>query len=73
MKTYKKWTQEELDYIKNNYQKIKDKDLAIFLTEKSGFTVTINMVRRQRRNLGTEKQRGRIKNEKNICADSSVS
>lgn len=72
MKKYKRWTKEELDYIRENYQKHKDKELAVMLSEKFGSEVTIDMLRRQRRNIGTKKNRGRMKNEDNIRSDSIV-
>lgn len=73
MKKYKRWTTEELDYIRENYQKHKDKELAKMLSEKFGSEVTIDMLRRQRRNIGTKKKRGRLKNEDNIRSDSIIS
>lgn len=72
MKKYKRWTKEELDYIRENYQQHKDKELAKMLSEKFGADVTINMLRRQRRNMGTAKPRGRMKNETNIRSDSII-
>lgn len=61
MKKYKRWTKEELDYIRENYQQHKDKELAKMLSERFESNVTIDMLRRQRRNMGTSKPRGRLK------------
>lgn len=59
MKQYKKWSQEELDCIASSHSNLKDKELAQLLSEKTGHSVTVNMVRRQRRKLSLSKPRGR--------------
>ena len=61
MKKYKKWKIEELNYIKKNFEKIKDKDLVSLFNKKFGSEITIDMLRRQRRKLGARKTRGRLK------------
>lgn len=53
MKKYKKWTKKELDFIAENCDKVKDSELAQYLC------VTVDMIRRQRRNLKIRKKRGR--------------
>lgn len=59
-KTYKKWTQSELEFINNNREML-DKDLAVKLSEMTGQEITTPMVRRQRRKFGFKKGRGRPK------------
>lgn len=59
MSTYKKWTDSEIDYIRNNHTIICDEMLACKLTEITGQNVTTAMVRRQRRKLNLSKPRGR--------------
>jgi hypothetical protein len=59
-KTYKKWTKEEVEFIVNNSKTMKDKQIASYLDKIDGSrTVTIGMVRRQRRKMRVSKPRGR--------------
>lgn len=59
-RTYKKWTQTELEFISNNSGKMKDEELAAYLNKiGDGQDVTVGMVRRQRRKLSIVKPRGR--------------
>lgn len=57
-KTYKKWSQNDIQFIVDNKNML-DKDVAAKLTEMSGQTITPSMVRRQRRKSGVTKKRGR--------------
>tara|TARA_B100000085_G_C18424025_1_gene463938 strand:+ start:247 stop:462 length:216 start_codon:yes stop_codon:yes gene_type:complete len=59
MKKYKKWSKEELCYISENCNKMKDRELATLLSEKNGYEITVDMLRRQRRKLKIRKKRGR--------------
>lgn len=59
MATYKKWTESELDFIRNNQQLLSDDELAAKLGQMTGGSVTTAMVRRQRRKLGIQKPKGR--------------
>ena len=59
MATYKKWTDSEIDYIRNNHSIICDEQLAAKLSEITGQTVSTAMIRRQRRKLNLSKPRGR--------------
>lgn len=61
MGTYKKWSEPELQYIKDNLISFSDLELANKLSEMTGETVTYGMVRRQRRKIGVVKPRGRRK------------
>lgn len=69
MKKYKKWSREELDFILNNCQKIKDKDLAVLLSEKFNTAITVDMLRRQRRKLELKKNRGRPRKCKEVLSE----
>lgn len=59
-KTYKKWTKEELEFVANNAKNMKDEEIAQYLNKIDGSrTITVGMVRRQRRKLAIVKPRGR--------------
>lgn len=60
-KTYKKWADSDLDFIKNNYDKMTDKEMSETLTKISGQSISISMIRRQRRKLQLGRKRGRPK------------
>lgn len=66
MATYKKWTDTEIDYIRNNHSIICDELLASKLSEITGQTVSTAMIRRQRRKLNLSKPRGRPSKNKSI-------
>jgi len=59
-KNYKKWTQSDIQFILDNHNML-DKDVAVKLSQITGENITANMVRRQRRKSGIQKQRGRPK------------
>lgn len=59
MKKYKRWSSEELQFIRENCESIKDKELAEILSEGTPAMVTVDMIRRQRRKLQIRKKRGR--------------
>lgn len=59
MLKYKKWTAEEIEFIRNNHNELKDEELAVKLSEKFNIAVTTSMIRRQRRKLSLTKRRGR--------------
>jgi len=59
MASYKKWLQNELDFIKNNCNILCDEALAAKLSEMTGQNVSTSMVRRQRRKLSISKPKGR--------------
>jgi len=61
MATYKRWSDAELHYIKDNIANFSDNDLAKKLSEMTGENVTTGMIRRQRRKLNIAKPRGRRK------------
>ena len=59
MGNYKKWTDVEIDYIKQHHNTVADEDLAQKLSQLSSQSVTTAMIRRQRRKLHLSKPRGR--------------
>lgn len=59
MAIYKKWTDTETDFIKNNHQLLCDEILAAKLSQMTGENISTAMVRRQRRKLLLKKSRGR--------------
>jgi hypothetical protein len=70
MSEYKTWKQEEILFITENYEKIKDKELAEKLSIITGENITISMIRRQRRKLKLCKKRGRPFKKKHPQVDS---
>ena len=59
MATYKKWSETEIDYIRNNHNITPDEELASKLSQMTNQNVTTAMIRRQRRKLKLSKPRGR--------------
>lgn len=66
MATYKKWSDAELGYIRDNISVLSDDELANKLSVMTGENITTGMIRRQRRKLGIVKARGRRKKIKNV-------
>jgi hypothetical protein len=63
-KTYKKWSEAELNFIRENSNSMKDVELAVRLSQITGNTdISVAMVRRQRRKLNLAKTRGRRTNK----------
>lgn len=56
---YKKWSENEKEFILNNHEVMDDKALASKLSEISGNLISVQMVRRQRKRLNINKGRGR--------------
>lgn len=61
MANYKKWSEAEIQYIKDNLSVLSDSELASKLSGMTGENITYGMIRRQRRKLGVQKARGRKK------------
>jgi hypothetical protein len=59
MGSYKKWSDAEVQFVKDNLNVLADGVLANKLSEMTGETISQAMVRRQRRKLGVNKPRGR--------------
>lgn len=71
MGTYKKWTDAEVGFIRDNISLMSDGELANKLSSMTGENITYGMIRRQRRKLGVNKPRGRRK--KNAIANNQES
>ena len=54
-----KWTLEDKQFIKDHASNVKDKDLAIKLSERNQRIVSIDAVRKLRQRLGIIKKSGR--------------
>lgn len=63
MANYKKWSEAETQYIKDNLGIFSDSELAAKLSNMTGENITYGMIRRQRRKLGVQKARGRRKKD----------
>ena len=62
--SYRKWSEDELQFIRDNSGNMKDEELSIKLNEVTGSNdITVAMVRRQRRKLNITKTRGRRTNK----------
>jgi hypothetical protein len=63
-KNYKRWNEAELNFIRENSNSMKDSEMAQKLGSISGdSSITVAMVRRQRRKLNMAKTRGRRTNK----------
>jgi hypothetical protein len=58
--TYKKWTNTDKEFIKNNCFNMSDDELALRLSQLNNSEISVAMVRTQRRKLGIQKKRGRF-------------
>jgi hypothetical protein len=61
-KKYKKWREEDIEFIKNNGPNMPDNTVAMILSKITGYQISTDMVRAQRRKLKIVKNRGRKKN-----------
>lgn len=61
MANYKKWTDAEKSFIRDNIANYSDNDLAAKLSQITGENISTAMIRRQRRKFGVVKPRGRKK------------
>lgn len=66
MGNYKKWSDAETGFIRDNISSLSDAELASKLSGMTGENITYGMVRRQRRKLGIVKPRGRRKKVRDI-------
>ena len=55
----RKWSEKDLQYIRENAGILKDRELAAELTNRSGRAVTLGAVRKMRQRMGIEKKSGR--------------
>lgn len=65
MANYKKWTDSELVFVRENHERMNDLELSAKLSQITGQNISTAMVRRQRRKLNIKKQRGRPAKNKN--------
>jgi hypothetical protein len=68
--TYKKWTNEDKEFIKNNSNHMGDDELALKLSQLTSYSISVAMIRTQRRKLGIKKNRGRLSKKSNISIGS---
>lgn len=54
-----KWSENEKTFVRENAHRMKDKDIAKILTERSGREVSLQAVRKMRQKLGVKKKSGR--------------
>lgn len=59
MASYKKWTEAEINFIRDNHETMPDEHIAAKLSQISSENITTTMIRRQRRKLKIKKERGR--------------
>ena len=64
MRSYKKWTDAEIQFVNDNLTLLSDEQLASKLSAMTGENISMGMVRRQRRKLGVQKKRGRPRKHK---------
>lgn len=69
MATYKKWSDAEKTFIRDNVSLLSDQELAEKLSNMTGETISIAMVRRQRRKFGVVKPRGRRAKNKSLSTE----
>jgi hypothetical protein len=69
MASYKRWNEAELKFIADNISQFSDEEMAKKLSEMTGENITYGMIRRQRRKLGVNKNRGR---RKKVALDNSI-
>ena len=61
MRNYKKWSDAEKNFIRDNVGSFTDNEIAIKLANMTNEPVSISMIRSQRRKLGVVKSKGRPK------------
>lgn len=69
MANYKKWSEAEKAFIKDNVGAYSDQELAAKLSQMTGENISMAMIRRQRRKIGVSKPRGRRKKNTNTSAE----
>lgn len=72
--TYRKWTNEDKEFIKDNVSNMSDDELALRLSQLTNSTISVPMIRTQRRRMGIKKKQGRqakaVNVDKRILIDS---
>jgi len=73
MANYKKWSDAEKNFIKDNVTLLSDNEIATKLSGMTGENISVAMIRRQRRKLAIVKPRGRKPSIKNTTINSNNS
>jgi hypothetical protein len=72
MGTYKKWSDAEINFVRENINSMHDAELANRLSSMTGENITYGMVRRQRRKLNIVKPRGRPRKVKDVSLNEAA-
>jgi len=72
MGTYKKWSDAEINFVRENITGMPDVELANKLSSMTGENITYGMVRRQRRKLKIVKSRGRPRKVKDVSLNEAT-
>jgi len=72
MANYKKWTDSELSFVKENHGLMNDLELSAKLSQMTGQNISTAMIRRQRRKLNIKKNRGRPRKNAPVQANAQV-
>lgn len=72
MANYKKWTESELNFVRDNHATMNDLELSAKLSQMTGQNISTAMIRRQRRKLSIKKNRGRPK-KVSVINDTAIS
>jgi len=67
---YKKWTNQDKEFIRDNFNNMSDDELALRLSQITSSSISVAMVRTQRRKLGIKKNRGRLSKKSDITISS---
>lgn len=70
MANYKKWSNTELEFVRDNYTTMNDLELSTKLSQITGQNISTAMIRRQRRKLNIKKNRGRPTKAKTVLSKS---
>lgn len=69
--TYHKWTETELQYLRDNHAVLSDEEIAGNLSKILNGNITTAMIRRQRRKLTLKKSRGRRPKNRTTSSEGS--
>jgi hypothetical protein len=69
--TYHKWTETELQYLRDNHTVLSDEEIAHNLSKILNGNITTAMIRRQRRKLTLKKARGRRPKNRAVSSENS--
>jgi hypothetical protein len=69
--TYHKWTETELQYLRDNHTVLSDEEIANNLSKILNGNITTAMIRRQRRKLTLKKSRGRRPKNRVVTTDTT--